>query len=88
MMISSQMEIKTCIRKLRRRYSYVFMETALELHYGSFKKWWKGVDIHPADIALLRMLATFPWVIETASERFNKKYAELRLVQAAIERKR
>lgn len=85
--MSEAEQVKHLIRKLRRRYTYATMERILELPFGTFKKWREG-KFHSADLALLRTLGRFPWMIEVADAQYNTQYAKLRLVQAAIERKR
>lgn len=80
-------QVKHIIRCLRRRYTYTAMERMLEMPFGTFKKWREG-KYHAADLALLRVLWKFPWMVEVADAQYNSQYAKLRLVQAAIERKR
>jgi transposase-like protein len=58
------------------------LERVLELPIRTLTRWKNG-DFSASALALLRILATYPWIIEVAEHKFNKKYALCSIVTAA-----
>lgn len=59
-------------------YSMAYMERALELPIRTMMRWKNG-DFSAGALALLRMIATFPWVIEVADAHFDQVFATKKL---------
>lgn len=60
----------------------VRIERALELPFRTLNRWKSG-DFSSASIALLRILKTYPWIIDVADHKFSKASASMNLLQAA-----
>ena len=65
-------------------YCNVQIERSLELPINYFKKI-KNKKISAATLALLRILVVFPWMIDVAAEKYNKKVADKEMIKAAIQ---
>lgn len=46
---------------------------------------WKNGDFSASALALLRITATYPWLIEVAEHRFEPKYASVIVIKAAAD---
>src|SRR5690606_15728742 len=44
---------------------------------------WKNGDFSASALALLRIVATYPWIIEVAEHKFEKNYANFAVVKIA-----
>ncbi|MFZ2171935.1 MAG: hypothetical protein WAW61_20125 [Methylococcaceae bacterium] len=59
-----------------------YMERALELPTRTIARW-KGGELSAATLALLRIIRTFPWILEVADAHFDQSIANYRLVEEA-----
>jgi len=59
-----------------------YMERALELPARTAARW-KGGELSAATLALLRIIRTFPWILEVADARFDQSVAKYRVVEEA-----
>lgn len=59
-----------------------YMERALELPTRTIARW-KGGELSAATLALLRIIRTFPWILEVADAHFDQSMANYRLVLEA-----
>ena len=59
-----------------------YMERSLDLPPRTMMRWKRGA-ITEAALALLRLLRTFPWLIEIAQNQYDKTYAQQRLLEEA-----
>lgn len=44
---------------------------------------WKGGDFSASALALLRIVATYPWIIEVAEHKFERNYASFVVIKIA-----
>ena len=66
--------------------SFVAMERILELPIGIISKWESGeVKVKAEDIVLLRVIITFPWLLNVAEDGFTHDAARERLLIAVKE---
>lgn len=59
-----------------------YMERSLELPARTIARW-KAGDCSSAGLALLRIIRTYPWILEVADECFDESVAYPRLVEEA-----
>ena len=59
-----------------------YMERALELPTRTVARW-KGGELSAATLALLRIIRTFPWILEVAEAHFDPSVAKCRVVEEA-----
>ena len=59
-----------------------YMERSLELPARTLARW-KSEDCSAAGLALLRIIRTYPWILEVADDCFSEPTASSRLVQEA-----
>jgi hypothetical protein len=59
-------------------YSMAFVERALELPQRTMMRWKKG-QLSDAAIALLRIIGTYPWIMDVADAKYDSIYAQKRL---------
>ena len=59
-----------------------YMERSLELPARTVARW-KAGDCSSAGLALLRIIRTYPWILEVADDRFDESVACSRLVEEA-----
>lgn len=53
-------------------YALVYCERALRIPFGSFKKWREDPgSMDPAAVVMLRMIATYPWLLQAADDNFK-----------------
>lgn len=53
-------------------YTLVYCERALRLPFGTFKKWVTDpAAMDPAAVVMLRMVATYPWLLQAADDNFT-----------------
>lgn len=73
-----------CMLELLARHgvTMAYLERALELPMRTAARWKSG-EHSAAAIALLRIVATFPWVLEVAENGFNPMIADQKLIGAA-----
>jgi hypothetical protein len=62
--------------------SMAYMERALMLPPRTMARWKEGKS-SAAGMALLRMVATYPWLLEVADEKFAPRYASAKIVAEA-----
>ena len=77
--ISKSESIDFMIRLLKdiSGYSLASIERALELPQRTFSRWLLHKEFSSASIAMLRILCTYPWIIEVAENKFREDYARL-----------
>lgn len=46
---------------------------------------WKGGDFSSSALALLRLIVTYPWILQVAEHRFEKNYARYAVITAAAQ---
>lgn len=69
---SAMQSIVTMISKLEDKgYSMAAIERALELPWRTLSRWKSGKGISAVGLALLRTLATYPWILEVAEQKFD-----------------
>ena len=61
-------------------YSMVATERILELPFRTLSRWKTSGKPSAGGTALLRLLATFPWLLEVADSGYDKQFAENRLM--------
>jgi hypothetical protein len=59
-----------------------YMERALDLPARTLARWKNG-EISAASLALLRIIRTYPWVIEVADARFDQSVVRSKVVEEA-----
>lgn len=59
------------------------LERVFELPIKTLTRW-KGGDFSSSAIALLRIIITYPWIIEVAEHRFDSNFASQAVIKAAI----
>jgi len=59
-----------------------YMERALELPTRTIARW-KGGELSAATLALLRIIRTFPWILEVADAHFDQSVAKYRVIEEA-----
>ncbi|MGJ0516008.1 MAG: hypothetical protein ACR65O_09725 [Methylomicrobium sp.] len=59
-----------------------YMERALELPARTVARW-KGGDLSATTLALLRIIRTYPWILEVADAHYDESVAISRLVEEA-----
>jgi hypothetical protein len=59
-----------------------YMERALELPARTIARW-KAGEVSAASLALLRIIRTFPWLLEVADEKFDKNFVRYKVVNEA-----
>lgn len=59
-----------------------YMERALELPARTIARW-KGGELSATTLALLRIIRTYPWILEVADAHFHETVASSRLVEEA-----
>jgi hypothetical protein len=53
-------------------YTLVYCERALRIPFGSFKKWLEEPgSMDPGAVVMLRMVATYPWLLQAADDNFR-----------------
>lgn len=68
---------------LEMGYTLASMERALELPQRTMSQWKSGRDLSAAGIALLRIINTYPWIIEVADAKYDERYSIKILVDQA-----
>ena len=63
--------------------SMAMLERVFELPARTLTRW-KGGDFSASALALIRIIITYPWIIEVAENRFERKYANHTLIRAAV----
>lgn len=69
---------------LSNKYSVAYVERALNLSCGTLKKWANG-NHRPVDIALLKVISAFPWLIDVAAEGYKEEIAKKYVVAKGVE---
>lgn len=60
--------------------SMAYMERSLSLPTRTLARWKAGEGISAAGVTLLRLVATYPWLLEVADARFAPRFAASKLV--------
>jgi len=78
---SATASVDTMLESLtRRECTMAYMERALSLPTRTIARWKAGDGISAPAITLLRMIATYPWLLEVADARYAPSVASSRLV--------
>lgn len=64
--------------------SMAMLERTLELPARTLTRWKNG-DFSSSGLALLRVLATFPWIISVAEHKFNPTFASSAIIKIAVQ---
>lgn len=65
--------ILDCLHK--SGYSLAAMERALELPQRTMSQWKSGRELSAAGMALLRIINTYPWIIEVAEVNYDERFS-------------
>lgn len=77
--------VKSILEKLNQAHiSMAMLERVLELPVRTLTRWKNG-DFSSSSLALLRILITFPWIINVAEQKFDSIFARSSIVKAAIQ---
>jgi|GEM_PF-2603044 len=68
----------------RSNISMAMLERVFELPARTLTRWKNG-DFSSSGIALLRILATFPWIISVAEHKFNSTFASSAIIKVAVQ---
>ncbi|PKK89942.1 MAG: hypothetical protein CVV64_11450 [Candidatus Wallbacteria bacterium HGW-Wallbacteria-1] len=60
------------------------LERALNLPYRTLSRWKGGKNLTAAALALLRILRTYPWIIDVAQHNFDNIFAQKTLVKEGV----
>lgn len=60
-----------------------YIERALGLPFGSVASW-KNSEIPPPALALLRIIRTYPWILDVADNHYNETVAKNHLITEAL----
>ncbi len=69
---------------IRSNISMAMLERIFELPARTLTRWKNG-DFSSSGLALLRVLATFPWIASVAEHKFNPTYASSTIIKVAIQ---
>lgn len=64
--------------------NYAAMERALELPQRTLSRWKSGADPSAAGTILLRFINTYPWLVEVADAKYDKRVSNELLIKNAI----
>jgi hypothetical protein len=67
-------------------YSFTELERSLDLPFRTFSRWKSTSEIAAPAITLLRLLRTYPWLIEVADRKYNEDDATAILIMNAYKR--
>lgn len=67
----------------KEKMSMAYMERALDLPARTMMRWKSG-EVSAGALALMRIVATYPFVIEVADNQFDSLYASKRLAQEGV----
>lgn len=74
--ISKKISIEKMLDFLSKKgYSLAAIERALELPQRTISRWKSNKDLSSVGIALLRIIRTYPWILEVAENKFNERAA-------------
>lgn len=59
-----------------------YIERVLRLSFGSIKRG-AAIGFDSAQVALLQILRTYPWILEVAEQKFNSEVAKTALIKEA-----
>ena len=65
-----------------KKITMSYIERSLELPARTIARWKTG-EFSSSSLALLRIVRTYPWILEVADERFNEHEARNRLLEEA-----
>lgn len=64
--------------------SMAMFERVFELPARTLTRW-KNEDFSSSALALLRIIITYPWIVDVAEHKFEKKYSKCAVIKAAAE---
>ena len=63
--------------------SAAYIERVLGLEFGTVEKWEAGKRLTASELALLRLICVYPWMLDVADNRFDAGVANAYVVAAA-----
>lgn len=66
-------------------YSLAGLERALELPQRTISRWKASTDVSSGGLALLRIIRTYPWIVDVADNKYASSYAKSALLHQAAE---
>lgn len=66
-------------------YSFAGVERALNLPQRTLSRWKMEGDLSSIGLSLLKMMRTYPWLIDVAEKKYDENYAKVVLIQHACE---
>ena len=66
-------------------FSMAYIERALELPQRTLARWKNG-DVSAANLALLRIIKTIPWIVDVADHSFDQGYVTSRMLASLAEK--
>lgn len=77
--------IKNIIENMNKAgITMAMLERVFELPSRTLTRWKNG-DFSATTLALLRIIATYPWIIKVAENRFERNYANFILIKMGVE---
>lgn len=67
----------------KNKMSMAYMERALDLPARTMMRWKSG-EVSAGALALMRIVATYPWTVEVADERYDPAFAMRSVAQAGF----
>lgn len=68
----------------RKKLSMSYMERALDLPMRTMMRWKSGESISAAAVTLLRVVETYPWIVEVADAQYERRYSTNRLIKEGM----
>ena len=65
-------------------YSLAAIERALELPQRTISRWKSSTDLSSMGVALLRIISTFPWILQVAENKYKPAFAKRIYLNNAI----
>lgn len=78
---SATMMIENLFEK--NRFNMAYMERALELPMRTMMRWKTG-DISAAALSLLRIITTYPWIVDVADSKYDGLFAKKTLIREGM----
>lgn len=66
-------------------FTMAYIERALELPQRTLARWKNG-DLSAANLALLRIIRTMPWIVDVADHSYNQQYITSRMLAFLAEK--
>lgn len=87
LVISAKESVKNILDYLKKAgYSLSYIERALELPQRTLSRWKSKTSVTSASaIALLRIIRTYPWIIDVSENHFDNAYSNFSLIKNGTE---